>query len=593
MIFFNVNGSMSSYSHYRSVTWAVKARRQDLLERKKPGETKEDITTRLNKSNVMCQNHFEDSQFTNVSTKKRLITTAVPTLFDIPNPPQKIAPKRPAPTTRRDLPSKPKKKKISGKQICKGTSEQIADLERKNHALKMQVHQLKRKLRKYTTPAATVKLQSNSRLSKARKIADLQSQLADYISGPKLDFVMSQIRSAVKKSKGRRWTFKDKALALSLLHSSPKTYRLLQRIFDLPSVKTLKLAMKNIGVQPGFNNVIFEALEKKMSSQPETSKLVVLAIDEIALKEGLTYDAGLDVVEGLCDSGNGPRVLANHALGFMIRGIVDKWKQALGYFLSSGPMKGAEMKTLVIDCIQKLKAIGLTVIVVVGDQGSNNRNLFEKQLGVSLSAPFFMVDEQKVFVMYDPPHLLKNIRNNLKNHGYTWEDKSIEWKYLEEFFKKDSANKTGIRMAPKSTALHFSLAMFNSLSVPKAAQVLSHTVAAGMTAMARWNVLPEDASDTAQFAEDMDQLFNAFNSRVVNSGAVMRHAMSENSKHKEFLHKKLEWMKKQPKPKKHQATGLHSRLAAFNTGFTHDLGCSSQGLQPTFLAHQPAQPGSH
>ena len=44
-----------------------------------------------------------------------------------------------------------------------------------------------------------------------------------------------------------------------------------------------------------------------------------------------------------------------------------KWKQALGHFLSSGPMKGADMKKLVIDCIQKLKAVGLKVLVVVGD----------------------------------------------------------------------------------------------------------------------------------------------------------------------------------------------------------------------------------
>ena len=36
----------------------------------------------------MCSNHFEDSQFTNKDEKKRLIQTAVPALFDVPNPPK-------------------------------------------------------------------------------------------------------------------------------------------------------------------------------------------------------------------------------------------------------------------------------------------------------------------------------------------------------------------------------------------------------------------------------------------------------------------------------------------------------------------------
>ena len=38
--------------------------------------------------------HFEDSQFKNKEKRNRLIETAIPTLFDVPNPPPKITPKR-------------------------------------------------------------------------------------------------------------------------------------------------------------------------------------------------------------------------------------------------------------------------------------------------------------------------------------------------------------------------------------------------------------------------------------------------------------------------------------------------------------------
>ncbi|GBM97192.1 hypothetical protein AVEN_153497-1 [Araneus ventricosus] len=49
--------------------------------------------------------------------------------------------------------------------------------------------------------------------------------------------------------------------------------------------------------------------------------------------------------------------------------------------------------------------------------------------------------------MYDPPHLLKSVRNNLKNHGIYYEDTSIgntsrtafaNWKHIEELYEMDS-----------------------------------------------------------------------------------------------------------------------------------------------------------
>ena len=59
---------------------------------------REDLThTPLNKlcHFQLCSNHFEDSQFMHRNTKSKLIWNAVPTLFDVPNPPAKITPSWP------------------------------------------------------------------------------------------------------------------------------------------------------------------------------------------------------------------------------------------------------------------------------------------------------------------------------------------------------------------------------------------------------------------------------------------------------------------------------------------------------------------
>ena len=88
-----------------------------------------------------------------------------------------------------------------------------------------------------------------------------------------------------------RWSVKDKALALSLYHSSPKTYRMLQKVitrifiifskliilhvviyliiiitlfiklFKLPSSSTLHRSMNNIVIYPGFSSHILNALK--------------------------------------------------------------------------------------------------------------------------------------------------------------------------------------------------------------------------------------------------------------------------------------------------------------------------------------------
>ncbi|GFR97911.1 52 kDa repressor of the inhibitor of the protein kinase [Elysia marginata] len=76
----------------RCKKWVINCRRQDLLN-KSPRN--------LYTSNVLYAVHFEDTQFTEPHKKNRLKPLkAVPTLFNIPNPPPKIANRRPGPKER-------------------------------------------------------------------------------------------------------------------------------------------------------------------------------------------------------------------------------------------------------------------------------------------------------------------------------------------------------------------------------------------------------------------------------------------------------------------------------------------------------------
>ena len=38
-----------------------------------------------------------------------------------------------------------------------------------------------------------------------------------------------------------------------------------------------------------------------------------------------------------------------------------------------------------------------------------------------------------MFVIYDPPYLLKNVKNNFMKSGYKYKDVEIKWEYILDF----------------------------------------------------------------------------------------------------------------------------------------------------------------
>lgn len=80
------------------------------MKKKHPDETKEDIVLRLHKNNTLCAKHFEPCMFTKGG--KRLVQTAVPTIFNITNCPKTASNKRPPPKQRPGPEPTAKRRKI-------------------------------------------------------------------------------------------------------------------------------------------------------------------------------------------------------------------------------------------------------------------------------------------------------------------------------------------------------------------------------------------------------------------------------------------------------------------------------------------------
>ena len=71
--------------------------------------------------------------------------------------------------------------------------------------------------------------------------------------------------------------------------------------------------------------------------------------------------------------------------------------------------------------------------------------------------------------------------------------------YIENVYNFDRQSE--VRMAPKLTDKHIKLPPFAPLQVKLAAQVLSHSVTAGVSFLVQLSVPPEEAKDTVLFLE--------------------------------------------------------------------------------------------
>ena len=87
--------------------------------------------------------------------------------------------------------------------------------------------------------------------------------------------------------------------------------------------------------------------------------------------------------------------------------------------------------------------------------------------------------------------------------------KEISWSYIEQFYLFDKDNE--VRYAPKLTDDHINLPFNKKMKVNLVAQVLSHTVAAGICTLIRTGYFEEKLQQTAIFIKEIDSILNLYN----------------------------------------------------------------------------------
>jgi hypothetical protein len=405
----------------------------------------------------------------------------------------------------------PRKKKLR---------KQVKTLEKENNRLRKEVEELK--------------LQSSPNLNQFQKLCD--HFLPEQISS----FVKVQLNQTNRSENGRRYSDEFKRLCISLYFLGPKCYKQLQKTFFLPSPQALRRFVSHIKFPAGFNEHLFKLLQIKVDKMSEEDRICILSVDEMALKCNLFYNYGDDEIIGFEDNGITKTLKpASSCMVFMARGLKNNWKQPLGYMFSATGYSAKDTKTLLEKFVAGLTNIGLDVKALVTDMGSNFIEM-SNLLGVTAEHPTFILGEKELLYFFDPPHLIKAMRNNMLLNEFRWLDCKTSWEYVKDFYGKDQMLKN--RMAPKLTNSHVNPSTFEKMRVKFATQVLSATVASGIETYISLGALPKDATGTWEFISIMDKLFDIFNSSTFDTAKTFRKPFAGTENQLTFLNETLQFL---------------------------------------------------
>ncbi|KAJ1530256.1 hypothetical protein ONE63_005179 [Megalurothrips usitatus] len=251
-----------------------------------------------------------------------------------------------------------------------------------------------------------------------------------------------ELKNFKRKPRGRRWTVDEKLFALAIFKRSPRVYRFLQQHLTLPCESTLKNLLQEIPLQPGISEPLINLLKVSAKKMKSSDLYCTLLFDEVFLVSNLSFNKLTGKLGGFEDYGRHGRtsLVADHALVFMAQGITKKWTLPVAYYFVHGTCPSHMLKILICDVVRALHDAGYNVLATASDQGPTNQKAVAELKSSTKDEIFYEIDGRRMVHIWDIPHILKNVRNNLLSSDIQYKDGLVaEWRHLIEFFKLDES----------------------------------------------------------------------------------------------------------------------------------------------------------
>lgn len=238
----------------------------------------------------------------------------------------------------------------------------------------------------------------------------------------------------------------------------------------------------------------------------------------------------------------------------MLVGICSRWKHIVGYHLTGNSFNSSTLREIIFQIINNTEELGFHVNFITSDMGSGNTGLW-KLLGISTNRfskiknyiihPFDST--RYLYIIPDPPHILKNLKQSLLSNGILIISDDIVLKYnlpsdkIELKIELNNFNEliniqenSELLLTPKFKIDDIKCNNFSKMKVNKAKNMFSHDVSSSFELLADNNNKPEFIS-TAWFVKIVCKWFSLMTSRYhkIALGKKDTNLYSENI---DFLH---------------------------------------------------------
>lgn len=137
-------------------------------------------------------------------------------------------------------------------------------------------------------------------------------------------------------------------------------------------------------------------------------------------------------------------------------------------------------KETLFDIIKYVENAGFPVVAIVSDLGGGNRGL-HKKLGITITKTYFLspINNRKVYVFADVPHLIKLLRNHFVDDGFILNGTEINKAIIEKLIQTTSS--TDLNIAHKISQETLNIKGPQRQKVKFATKLFSHTISRAIT----------------------------------------------------------------------------------------------------------------
>lgn len=291
--------------------------------------------------------------------------------------------------------------------------------------------------------------------------------------------------------------------------------------------------------------VTTEALEalRRMANEMSTKNeqlITCLISDEMYIRPRNEWDPNKKEYTGFISIGipmehEDALPLAKNVLVFMISGINKHFKVPVAYFLTNG-LRTAERAALTQEVIIRVCQTGAVIACTTFDGLIANLST-ARYLGADFenNKPYFpdpTNEERKIFVISDPPHMLKLARNCFASKKIQVDGKFIRWELVESLENVQRVEGLNLGNKIKTTHLNWKA---DKMCVRLAAETLNESVADSIEQLCK-DGRPEfeDSYVTTQFIRIINNLFDIMNSKKNHEGNAFKKPFSSSTE-EDFL----------------------------------------------------------